>query len=222
MSTVAMPATITGAQWTTQAALVDSWGGAEQLGRVFAALRVSLADDALPRLPVEVHALVGEITWAQVADMLRISESLPWLAGLKGVSKTAMAHQMLWLLVGGDPPSPRQAKPGQALRLALLRQISEPFEAEADAEAKRAKKGGGKYDYSAARARVACSLPWSAPADLPMLRALMTDATGAAAKLGAALRAVDPPCAPTPRPPTPPSCTRSDSRMPLPLASTCI
>ena len=46
-----------------------------QLERVFAALHGCLVDSALPPLPDDVHAHVGEITWAHVVDMMRISES---------------------------------------------------------------------------------------------------------------------------------------------------
>ena len=78
MLTVAVPATLTGAQWNPQTALVGSWGGAQQQARVFTALRECLADNASPRLPCEVHALVGQITWAQVAGTMRTAESPQW------------------------------------------------------------------------------------------------------------------------------------------------
>ena len=198
-------------------------GGAERQERVFAALHASLAHETLPALDAGVRALIPTITWAQIAQILRHTGSSVWRSGLT-VAPTAAPHQVLWLLVGGDAPSPRLIKGGHHRTLvdALHRHVEKPFESLADAEAKRDARVNGTRSLPAARARVACSLPWSAPADLPMLRGLMTDATRAAAALGAALRAVDPPCAPTPRPPHPPSCTRSDSRMPLPLASTCI
>ena len=187
-------------------------GGAGRQERVFAALHASLAHEALPALAADVRALIPTITWAQIAMTLRHTGSSVWRCGLT-VSSTAAPHQVLWLLVGGDAPSPRQLPGGyhRALVGALHRHVEKRFEAEVRVEHTRGKRAGGTWDLPAARARVACSLRWSAPADLPMLRALMTDATSAAAKLGAALRAVDPPCAPTPRPPTPPSCTRSDS-----------
>jgi len=226
MSAVAMPAEITGAMRAAQGTLVESWGGGEQLARVLGALRGCLADDTLPPLPAEVRALVKDVTWYQVADTMRLAESSQWRGELT-VAKSAMGHQMLWLLVGCDSPSPR-GLPGRhhaTLRSALSRVIAEAFEAEAEAEAKRAKKAAGKdvkRDMPAALAAVASRLPWSAPADVLLLRALMADPTGAAPKLGAALRAADPPCAPTPPPPLPPPPPRSDSRMPLPLASTCI
>jgi len=208
MSTVAMPAEDTGAKWKVQVALVRPWGGGEQLARVLAALRGCLAGDALVPLPAEARALVKGVTWSQVADTMRFAKSSHWRAGLT-VSQSAMAHQMLWLLVGGDVPSPRQLPGGyhMVLQNALSRVIAEPFEAEAEAEAISAKKAAGKdgkRDLPAARATVASRLPWSAPADVAILRALMTNPAGPAAVLGAALRAADPPCAPTPRPPHPP------------------
>ena len=128
-----------------------------------------------------------------------------WAHGLT-VSTSAMGHQMLWLLLGGDSPSPRQLQGGyhKALQAALWVQIATPFEAAARTEAERAKKAGGKHDLRAARVAVASRLPWSAPADVPMLRALMTNPAGPAAALGSALRDADPPCAPTPPPPHPP------------------
>ena len=223
MSGVAVTAKAAGAQWSGESALVATWGGSEQLARVFGALHGCLADDTLQPLPAEVRALVTDVTWAQVADAMRIAKSSQWAHGLT-VSTSAMGHQMLWLLLGGDSPSPRQLQGGyhKALQAALWVQIATPFEAAARTEAKRAKKAGGKKDLWTARVVVASRLPWSAPADVPMLRALMTNPASPAAALGSALRDADPPCAPTPRPPHPPSCTRSDSRMPLPLASTCI
>jgi hypothetical protein len=195
-------------------------GGVGRQERVFAALRASLAHETLPALAADVRTLLPTMTWAQIAQTLRVTRSPAWRSGLT-VTATAAPHQVLWLLVGGDAPSPRQLPGGyhRSLVDTLVAKVEKSFEAEVRVEHTRGKRAGGTWDLPAARARVACSLPWSAPADLPMLRALMTDATGAAAKLGAALRAVDPPCAPTPRPPTPPSCTRSDSRMPLPLDS---
>ena len=210
MSTVAMPAEDTGAKWKVQVALVRPWGGGEQLARVLAALRGCLAGDALVPLPAEARALVKEVTWAQVADILRIAKSPEWVRGLT-VSSSAMGHQMLWLQVGGDSPSPRQLTGGyhKTLHDALSSQIQKPFEAAAVDASNRAKKAAGKdvkRDLPAARAAVALRLPWSAPADVLVLRALMTDPTGAAAKLGAALRAAGPPCALLTLPPTQ-SCT---------------
>jgi hypothetical protein len=210
MSGVAVTAIITGAQWATEAALVATWGGSEQLARVFGALHECLADDSLTPLPAEVRALVEDVTWAQVADGLRIAKSSQWAHGLT-VSTSAMWHQMLWLLLGGDCPSPRQLQGGyhKALQRTLSVQIATRFDAEADVEAKGAKTRGGKgakYNVRAARAAVALRLPWSAPADVLLLRALMVDPAGATAKLGAALRAAGPPCALLTLPPTQ-SCT---------------
>ena len=207
MSGVAAPARLTAIQPLPLGTLVEAWGGSEQLARVLAALRGCLADDALPPLPAEVRTLVPGVTWGQVADTMRIAESPQWAHGLT-VAKSAMGHQMLWLMLGGDSPSPRQFREkhhGQ-LRKALWSQIAEHFDAEAVAAAKRAKKAGGAHDLVAARAATASRLPWSAPADVLVLRALMTDPTGAAAKLGAALRAAGPPCALLTLPPTQ-SCT---------------
>ena len=208
MSAVAMPAEFTGAMQEVDGALVESWGGGEQLARVLGALRGCLADDTLPPLPAEVRALVKDVTWYQVANTMRLAESSQWRGELT-VAKSAMGHQMLWLLVGCDSPSPR-GLPGRhhaTLRSALSRVIAEPFEAEAKAQAQtEARKAAGKRDLPAARAAVASRLPWSAPADVLVLRALMTDPTGAAAKLGAALRAAGPPCALLTLPPTQ-SCT---------------
>ena len=205
MSGVAVTAKAAGAQWSGESALVATWGGSEQLARVFGALHGCLADDTLQPLPAEVRALVTDVTWAQVADAMRIAKSSQWAHGLK-VSTSAMGHQMLWLLLGGDSPSPRQLQGGyhKALQAALGVQIATPFEAAARTEAERAKKAGGKHDLRAARVAVASRLPWSAPADVPMLRALMTNPAGPAAKLGAALRAVDPPTVCASPPPSPP------------------
>ena len=183
-----------GAMREAQGTLVESWGGGEQLARVLGALRRCLADDTLSPLPAEIRALVKDITWYQVADTMRLAESSQWRGELT-VAKSAMGHQMLWLLVGCDSPSPR-GLPGRhhaTLRSALSRVVAEPFEAEAEAEAKaeakRAKKAGKdvKRDLPGARAAVASRPPWSAPADVLVLRTLMANPTGAAAKLGAAL-----------------------------------
>ena len=207
MSGVAAPAIVTGAGCIDSRALVGACGGAEQLARVLAALRGCLADDKLPPLPAELRALVADVTWAHVAVTMRIAESPQWANGLT-VSKSAMGHQMLWLMHDGDSPSPRQLqkKHHAQLRKALWSQIAAPFEADADVEARRAKKVSGKYDLPAARAATASRLPWSAPADVLLLRALMADPAGATAKLGAALRAAGPPCALLTLPPTQ-SCT---------------
>jgi hypothetical protein len=178
MSGVAAPARLTAIQPQPLGTLVEAWGGSEQLARVLAALRGCLADDALPPLPAEVRTLVPGVTWGQVADTMRIAESPQWAHGLT-VAKSAMGHQMLWLMLGGDSPSPRQFRQkhhGQ-LRKALWSQIAEHFDAEAVAAAKRAKKAGGAHDLVAARAATASRLPWSAPADVLVLRALMTDPT---------------------------------------------
>ena len=167
--------------------LFDARVGAEQQAGVIAAMRASLADDALPALPGDMRKLVAEPTWAHVAETMRLAESSQWSSGL-AVSKSAMGHQMLWLMVGGDSPSPRQFQDNchKALRLALVSQIVKPFEAEAAAEARRAKKAGGMHDILAARATVAKTLKWSAPADVLTLRRLMANPAGAAAALDAA------------------------------------
>ena len=192
MSGVAAPVIATGARWNDTAALAAAWGGGEQLERVFGALRGCLADDALPPLPADVLALVKDVTWGQVAETMRIADSSQWRDNLT-VSRSAMSHQLLWLLFGGDSPSPRKLQGGyhKAVSRALSAQIEKPFEADADAEARRAKKAGGKdgkYLLSAARATVASRAPWSTPADVPMLRRLMTDPLDAAAALLASLR----------------------------------
>ena len=169
-------------------AFAGAWGGRDQLARVFGAVRTSLADDTLPPLPADVCALMEVFTWAQVADVMRIAESSQTHDGL-AVPKSAMGHQMLRLVLGGDSPSPQQLRDA-TLRKALVRLVQQPFEKEALVEVKRAKKAGGqdaKYDLPAARATVASGAPWSAPADVSLLRTLMRDPKGAAASLGAAI-----------------------------------
>ena len=192
MSTVAVPVIEDGAQFIDSKALAAVWGGGDKLARVFGEMRRCLADDTLPPLRAGVRALVTDVTWAHVADTMRIAGSSQWRGELK-VSNSAMGHQMLWLLVGDDGSSPRQLglQGGyhKGLQKALLTQISEPFDREVDTEARRAKKAAGKrgkYDLSAARATVARLPAWSAAADVEVLRALMTDPLGAAAALLAA------------------------------------
>lgn len=168
-------------------------GGAEQQERVFAALRASLAHEELPALDADVRALLPTMTWAQIAQTMRVTGSSEWRQGLT-VATTAMPHHVLWLLVGGEAPSPRLIKDGyhRALVGALVSKVETRFEKEAKAEGKRAATvSGTAYNLLAARATVARLLPWSAPADLPALRALMADPAGASAALGAALLAAD-------------------------------
>ena len=161
-------------------------GGAGRQERVFAALRASLAHETLPALDAGVRALIPTITWAQIAMTLHHTGSSVWRSGLT-VAPTAAPHQVLWLLVGGDAPSPRQLPGGyhRALALALVAKVEKRFEEKAVAEDKRAARVSGNWDLPAARAKVARSLPWSAPADLPTLRALMVDPRGASAALAA-------------------------------------
>ena len=146
-------------------AFAGAWGGREQLAHVFGAMRTSLADDTLPPLPADVRALVEVFTWAQVTDVMRIAESSQTHDGLS-VPRSAMGHQMLWLMLGGDSPSPRQLQDGhhKTLRSALVRVVQQTFEKEALVEVKRAKKAGGqgaKHDLPAARATVASGAPAS-------------------------------------------------------------
>ena len=167
-------------------------GGAERQERVFAALCASLALWTLPALDANVHALLPTMTWAQIAQTMRVTGSSAWLNGLT-VAPTAVPHQVLWLLVGGDTPSPQQLAGGRHRSFvdSLVSQVEKRFESEAIAEGKRAARVRSlPYDLLAARARVACWLPWSAPADLPTLRAMMVNPAGAAAKLGAAISRV--------------------------------
>ena len=163
-------------------------GGAGRQERVFAALRASLAHETLPALHADVSALLPTITWAQIAQTMRVTGSSEWRSGLT-VAATAAPHQVLWLLVGGDAPCPRLLKGGyhRALVDALVSKVVNRFEQKAIAEDKRAARGGHTRDLPAARATVARHLPWSAPADLLTLRALMTDPKGASARLGAAM-----------------------------------
>ena len=163
-------------------------GGAGRQERVFAALRASLADETLPALHADVRALLPTMTWAQIAQTVRVTGSSEWRSGLT-VAATAAPHQVLWLLVGGDAPCPRLLKGGyhRALVDALMSKVVTRFEKQAIAEDMRAARGGHTRDLPAARATVASHLPWSAPADLLTLRALMTDPKGAAAQLGAAM-----------------------------------
>ena len=163
-------------------------GGAGRQERVFAALRASLAHETLPALDADVRALLPTMTWAQIAETMRATRSTEWRNGLT-VAATAVPHHVLWLLEGGNAPSPRLIPGGyhRALVGALVSKVEKRFEAEAAAEDQRGKKVSGTWNLPAARARVACWLPWSAPADLLALRALMTDPTGASAELGAAM-----------------------------------
>ena len=116
MAGAAAPASAAGAKWNDSIALVSAWGGCEQLGRVCGALRASLADAALPPLPQEVCALVADMSWAQVADTLRLAESSQWRSGLT-VPKSAMGHMIMWLLVGSDSPYPLQLHSADAASL---------------------------------------------------------------------------------------------------------
>ena len=97
-----------------------------------------------------------------MADSLRVAKSKRWRHGLK-VAETAVPHCMLWLLVGGDAPSPQHAKGPhlRALHDALSAKVVRPFEEEASAEAKRFKHAGGSgtHDVQAARVTVAGRLP---------------------------------------------------------------
>ena len=163
-------------------------GGAGRQERVFAALRASLAHEELPALDADVRALLPTMTWAQIAQTMRVTRSSEWRQGLT-VATTAMPHHVLWLLLGGEAPSPRRIKGGYHLALvgALVSKVETRFEKQAIAEDKRAQRISGPWDLPAARATVACLLPWSAPADLLTLRALMTDPKGASAQLGAAM-----------------------------------
>ena len=178
----------TGAQPDHSGASSAFLGGTERQERVLEALRASLAHETLPALDADVRALLPIMTWAQIAETMRVIRSPAWRKGLT-VSATAVPHHVLWLLEGGNAPSPRQIPGGyhRALVGALVSNVEKRFEAEAAAEDNRGKKVSGTYNRPAARARVACWLPWSAPADLLALRALMTDPTGASAELGAAL-----------------------------------
>jgi hypothetical protein len=128
------------------------------------------------------------MTWAQIAQTMRTTGSSEWRSGLT-VAATAAPHHVLWLLVGGDAPSPRQLTGGYHRTLvgALVAKVEKRFESLAVVEDNRAARVSGTHNLPAARARVARSLPWSAPADLPTLRALMVDPRGASAALGAAM-----------------------------------
>ena len=161
---------------------------AERQERLFAALRASLADETLPALDADVRAHLVTMTWAQLAESLRVTGAAAWRRGLRGPA-TAVPHQVLWLLVGGDAPSPRQLPGGchRALVDALQNKIEKQFVSEAFAEDFRAKRGSGTFDRPAARVRVASCAPWRAPVDASLLRGLLIDPTGASAALGAAL-----------------------------------
>ena len=167
-------------------------GGTERQERVFAALRASLAHETLPALDADVRTLLPTMTWAQIAEIMRVTRSSAWRSGLS-VPATAIPHHVLWLLVGGDAPSPRliKEKCHRALVDALYRHVEKRFESSVVAEDKQAARVSGTRDLLAARARVACSRPWSAPADVPTLRALMTDPTDAPARLAAAIAAAE-------------------------------
>ena len=163
-------------------------GAAERQERLFAALHTSLAHESLPTLDADVRAHVATVTWAQLAEIMRVTRSSAWRRRLT-VPATAVSHQVLWLLVGGDAPSPRQLPGGchRALVDALQAKIEKQFESLATAEDVRAKRGSGTFDRPAARARVASRTPWSTPVDASLLRELMAEPTGASAALGAAL-----------------------------------
>ena len=68
---------------------------AERQERLFAALHASLADETLPALEADVRAHVATMTWAQLADILRVTGASAWRRGLR-VPPTAMPHQVLW------------------------------------------------------------------------------------------------------------------------------
>ena len=113
----------------------------ERLQRLLAALHTSLAEETLRALDADVRALITAMTWAQLADILRLTRSSAWRRGLL-VPANAVPHQTLWLLAGGDAPSPQQLPGGRhrALVLALEAKIEKQFESNATAEDFRAKK----------------------------------------------------------------------------------
>ena len=196
---------------------------AERQERLFAALRASLADETLPALDADVRAHLVTMTWAQLAESLRVTGAAAWRRGLRGPA-TAVPHQVLWLLVGGDAPSPRQLPGGchRALVDALQNKIEKQFVSEAFAEDFRAKRGSGTFDRPAARARVASRAPWRAPVDASLLRALLIRpdrrVCGAGRRAGAG-RLVDRNAPPPPRPPpapphAPPGRWRTSGRAP--------
>ena len=184
-----------------------TWGEIEHTTRVFAGLHASLADPTLP-IPAAVRASMPAFTWAHVIDVLRITQSSKWREGT-GFCKSAVGHHALWLLLGSDMPLP--VKASNTLTGALTAALAKPFEEEALAEAKRAKKlgVGPTCCLPAARVTVAHSMRWSAPADLVLLRYLMIDAKDATRKLR------DSTAASAPRPAAPPSLPASS-----PLATT--
>jgi len=57
-------------------------GAAERLERLLAALRVSLADETLTPLDAEVRALIPTVTWANTAEIMRVTRSAAWRGGL--------------------------------------------------------------------------------------------------------------------------------------------
>ena len=81
-------------------------GGAGRKERVLAALRASLAHETLPALHADVRALLTTMTWEQIAETMRVTGSPAWRNGLT-VAATAVPHHVLWLLEGGNAPSPR-------------------------------------------------------------------------------------------------------------------
>ena len=111
---------------------------AERQERLFAALRAALAEETLPALEADVRAPLATMTWAQLAEIMRVTGAAAWRGGLP-VPATAVPHQVLWLLAGGDAPLPRQLPKGchRALALALQTKIEKHFESEAIAEDKR-------------------------------------------------------------------------------------
>ena len=129
-------------------------GGAERQERVFAALHASLAHETLPTLDADVRSLLPTMTWAQIAQTMRVTGSSEWRSGLT-VAATAAPHQVLWLLVGGDAPCPRLLKGGhhRALVDALVSKVVNRFEQEAATEDNRVKKVNGTYNRPAARAQ---------------------------------------------------------------------
>ena len=94
--------------------------------RLLAALRASLAEETLRALDADVRALIPTMTWAQLAEILRVTRSAAWRRGLL-VPATAVPHQMLWLLAGGDAPSPRQLPGGLSNDLGLPQAIDDLF-----------------------------------------------------------------------------------------------
>ena len=88
------------------AALGAHWGGLLEQDRLFSSLHAILADASLNTMPADVWESVPTLTWAHLADSVRVAQSA-WKDGTK-LSTNLATLQTVWLLLGGGTPSPRE------------------------------------------------------------------------------------------------------------------